>query len=788
MRFAIVHLIREQTTEDFMAKAGSTDKAAVNKAQHPAERTNFKQMVLGNPNYFGTFKKFGTKAVKPFSGDTSYEQLTCLGLQPDSQLLEGVINIKQNSGYGTDGCGAGTTEYVRFFVKNGPKWTDLGYTSVQVYDLAGPLPLSYSVSVDFTEAKKLCSTENIVHVRAILSWEWIPTAGDENFVPVWGNVIDAHVQVAPRFLFEVSIAELMAEKAISIDPGVLKDVNTAQALPATPPNPLNYSELKALYAKEQVPSHRFGFELATNLSSGSINAALAQIAPNPSISAGLVASADLGVILGVIQKTSGDTTYEQLTCAGYNPQTRELEGVLHVKQSGGYSGGLCTYGSTEYVSFYAFFGGVWNALGTAQVQVHDLKAASAKHPISYAVFRISNLTSLPCEKLEGIPLRAILSWSTPATGPNFIPVWGNVLNTHVQPQIEVGDGEEFKLMRIGRVEVCSIDNVSGLAGPVTSPGGLCPAAPAACVPGPDDCMGICSPFGGAPSVEGAFIPTNADIFDHVTGALVGGNMPIIYQASVTPGGGSPTQLMNGFWITLYPPNNFFSVSHFQTVAPALGPVSGHAASDVYYTYFESSVQPVNPRTLAVFDTSGLADGLYTIEIQGFKWNTGLGEYVAVPKKSQLIQVFNGFKHTELFELTPGGPLVPFTEYRPQISINITAPSGNCGDVQVGQTVSGNYSVTDDFFGSLSIALVPMSGMFEPPVILTVVWPPGTNPVAYDGKNTNGTSGTFTLDTTGMTPCGYTILLQAWDRALVSDNCWGHYNDIGVGFCLRKKGS
>ena len=158
------------------------------------------------------------------------------------------------------------------------------------------------------------------------------------------------------------------------------------------------------------------------------------------------------------------------------------------------------------------------------------------------------------------------------------------------------------------------------------------------------------------------------------------------------------------------------------------------------------------------------------------------------KKSQLIQVFNGFQHTELFELTPGGPLVPFTEYRPQISINITAPSGNCGDVQVGQTVSGNYSVTDDFFGSLSIALVPMSGMFEPPVILTVVWPPGTNPVAYDGKNTNGTSGTFTLDTTGMTPCGYTILLQAWDRALVSDNCWGHYNDIGVGFCLRKKGS
>ena len=64
---------------------------------------------------------------------------------------------------------------------------------------------------------------------------------------------------------------------------------------------------------------------------------------------------------------------------------------------------------------------------------------------------------------------------------------------------------------------------------------------------------------------------------------------------------------------------------------------------------------------------------------------------------------------------------------------------------------------------------------------------GTSEVDYDGTNTAGTSGTFTLDTTGMTPCGYTILLQAWDRALVSNSCSGHYNEMGVGFCLRAKG-
>ena len=66
-----------------MAKAGSTDTAAVNEAQHPAERSNFKQLVLGNPNYFGTFKKFGTKAVKPFSGDTMMRLFSTHPSTPD---------------------------------------------------------------------------------------------------------------------------------------------------------------------------------------------------------------------------------------------------------------------------------------------------------------------------------------------------------------------------------------------------------------------------------------------------------------------------------------------------------------------------------------------------------------------------------------------------------------------------------------------------------------------------------------------------------------------------------
>ncbi|HUI40484.1 MAG TPA: hypothetical protein VL523_00800 [Terriglobia bacterium] len=773
----------------------------------PVERGQFKNLILGNPNYFGTASQYGGKVVKQLSGDTTYEELACLGLNPSGSLgtglLEAVVNIKQHSGYGTDACGAGSTEYVRFFVRDGKGWHDLGLSSVQVYDLAGPLPVSYSVSVNFSEARKFCGTENIVQVRAILSWQWAPTAGDPNFIPVWGSVVNANVQVAPLFLYEVAIAELIAEKEITLKPEVLADVDTKQPLPTNPPKPLGYGELKSLYAKTKVPGHRFGFSAATKLQNASITATLPPIpAPGPekaggkakatavlSVSASLVAGAELGAILAGIAETSGDTTFEALTCAGYNPQTRELEGVIQVKQSSGYSGGLCTTGSTEYVGFYAFFNGIWNALGTAQVQVHDLAAASPTKPISYAVFRVSSLTTAGCLNLESVPLRAILSWETPPTGPNFVPVWGNVLNTNVQPQIAPGVGEDMRLMRIGRVTVANIDNTTGLAivdpdfVPLSPPGlgfvvGDCPG------PG-SPWLGFAvqpdSPFGGQTITEGDFTP-KIDVFDHTTGMLLGGAKPIIYQAWVTPPAGPAFQLTDQFGIELYPPNALGGVFYLQHVVAAPGPVPSGVPGTQYYVYYESDLQAVNPRTLAVFEAGGLAEGNYTIEIRGFKWDGA--NYVPVTPQDKMIHVYNGYPH---FELTAGGP--PVEEFRPEVFITLTSPSGDCGDVQVGDTITGSFSVTDEFFGIVGVALVPISVMGVPQPENAVVLSTanfGTSEVLYDGTNTAGTSGTFTLSTAGMTPCGYTILLGAWDRALVSGNCSGHYNEMGVGFCLRAK--
>jgi hypothetical protein len=768
----------------------STADAAI--AQHvPTERLQFKTLILSNPNYFGTFPNLGGNVVVQKAFDTAYEQLTCLGLQPQQARLEAVVNIKQHTGYGTDACGTGSQEFVRFFVQQGASWVDLGVASFDVYNIASTsLPLSYSASVDFSAASKFCFTENIALVRAILSWSIEPPAGDPNFTPPWGNVLDTRVQVAPELFFEVPIANLVGEGLLTLNPEVQATIDVTKGLPPKTAAPLSYSQLKTQYAHTSVPGHRFGFAAALKLLNEPILSTLPTTAtaviPTPSSAATppatltqLTAGADLAAILAAIEAQSSDTTFEQLMCTGYNPETRELAAVVEIKLNAGYSGNLCTAGSTEYVSFFALIEGTWKNLGTGTVNVHDLAAVSPGNPLMYAVFRISNLAEMPCETLTGVPLRAILSWQVQPTGPDFVPVWGNVVNTHVQPQIGVAsESEQLRLMRLGSVTVSGISDTTFLANPTGVAG---------------DCSGCDSPFGGEIIVEGDFQP-KIDVFDHVTGMVLPGAKPMIYQVWVerTDVASAPFQLANPFGIALWPPSAPFPPVIFtQTVQPAPGPVTGGVSGTLYYQYMESDLQAVNPRTLAAFEAGGLAEGDYQVQVRGWIWDTLSLSYVPIPSQSKTIHIYNGYPHTELFA-TPGG-VVAVTEHRPQVAISLTSIP-DCGSAVVGETLHGSYSVTDNFFGSVTVALVPITvgGVVQlenNPVLSNWTGASQCGPAAaqnqvfYDGSNTFGTSGTFTLETTGMTPCGYTLQITSADRALVDSHCYNHWNQIGVGFCL-----
>jgi hypothetical protein len=743
----------------------------------PPERLNFKMLLLQNPNHFGTFPNLPGKVVLPKKFDTAFEEVTCLGLNPEQNKLEAVVQIKQHNGYITDACGVGSREYVRFFVQHGTVWHDLGDTFFDAFDLAGPLPLSYCVSVDFKEAHKFCTAENILNVRAILSWNLEPTPGDPNFLPPWGNVLDVRVQVAPLLIAKVPLKTLVSEGLVKVDTAAIGSIDFEKTLPSKVEPAQPYSVLKQLYAKTDVPSHRFGFAAAQKI----VQHPVLSIPPGSVAKSGGIASVselaagpELSAILGALAKLSGDVSFEEMKCAGYNPQTRELEAVIEIKRNAGYSGGLCTQGSTEYVSFFAFFGGAWQPLGTATVRVHDLAAITPGHSLMYAVHRISNMTEMPCKSLAGVPLRAILSWEQQPTGPNFNPTWGNVINTHVQPIIGEVTGEHMRLMRIGGVTINRISDITHLA----YPRGLGdPAHGLPVIAG--DCSGDDSPFGGELIVEGDFTP-KPDVFNHVTGVVVPGGKPIIYQVWVTRTDipSVPFQLTNAFNIGVFPPNALFPpVTLSQHLQLPPGPVLGGVPGDQYYQYMESDLQAVNPRALAAFEAGGLAEGDYRIEVRPWVW-TGV-HYQSVASQFKTVHVFNGYKHTEII----GGS--PTTVFRPEVHLTLTSIP-DCADAKIGDTVNGSYSVVDHFFNAVSIALVPITISGVPVVEPSVTVTPDPGAAAsYDGTNTGGSHGTFSLNTATLPACGYTIQLVASDRTIVDSHCDRHWNLIGVGFCLRK---
>src|SRR5882757_5432308 len=75
-------IFNETRRRNGMTQASKSNKVVVETIEVPAERKHFKNLMLANPNYFGTFPDFSGKVIKAFSGNTTYEQLACLGLNP----------------------------------------------------------------------------------------------------------------------------------------------------------------------------------------------------------------------------------------------------------------------------------------------------------------------------------------------------------------------------------------------------------------------------------------------------------------------------------------------------------------------------------------------------------------------------------------------------------------------------------------------------------------------------------------------------------------------------------
>jgi len=445
---------------------GKKSQISINKLPPEQARSNFHLLLLANPNYFGNLAGSEFEPVLPISGDTSFEEIGCVGFSDALSRLEAVVSIKQNSGYSGGLCSPGSQEFVRFYLSfdGGTTWLDQGVTAFNAHDIAGPKPLEYVVAQPISVGEDFCFFENLPQVRAILSWNFAPPANTPGFTPVWGNVVDVTIQI-PAFEF-IILAGLLDKAKVELPPKFKHAVNLQQQVSAAPKKVLSTAEIATLYKGKPVTPARFLYPEIQTISQNLAAVTTPILATQAAKKTASFKPIDIKIseVIGAILATSGDTTYEELDCVGLDPNRDTLAGVIKVKLPYGFNGGLCTAGSTEYVAFWVDFGSGFEYQGTVVQNVHDI-AGVPPGGLEYAVVLPIDVAShqKPCEDgPQVVTVRAILSWQTPppTNDPNYVPVWGNQSDALVQIPAgnPVGVGTP-NIAIIGGIGVDQIDTV-----------------------------------------------------------------------------------------------------------------------------------------------------------------------------------------------------------------------------------------------------------------------------------------------------------------------------------------
>ncbi|HEY6292047.1 MAG TPA: hypothetical protein VI455_10890 [Terriglobia bacterium] len=711
------------------ASAAKKPAGAISLAKLPPElaRSNIKALLLANPNYFGNLKDSEFQPVLSIQGDTAYENIGCVGFNPQLNRLEAEVNINQEGGYDGDVCSNGSQEFVRFYLSydGGATWQDQGLTSFAVYDVPGPKPLEYDATLQINPPEGFCFFENLPTARAILSWNTPPPANSPGWTPIWGDVVDARIQIAG---FEIIVLnKFLAEAKVEL-PAKYKDaVDLTQSLKAAPPKVLSGAELHNLYKGKNVPAHRFLFsELKQAI--GEPTTKFAQAPPSKAAIFGIEA-VNLEQLIEALLNTDGDTTYEELDCVGLNPNLDQLVGVINVKLSSGYSGGPCTAGSPEYVAFWVDWndGKGWTYVGTNSVTVHDFSAIPPGG-LKYSVVQPVDIAShqQPCDQgPKTATVRAVLSWDVPpSTVDPYAPVtWGNSDET----TILLDPGTPFvtgtpDISIIGGIGIAEIDtSVMGLTLPFATFANFGPSEYA----DPWDNSRQC-PFGGLVDVHGQPTPG------------------MKYRVSVRKVGSSSLIRLT---------DTIYTVDKYGVTTARTPDGQG---------FFDYLTQDQNQLSLLAYWISA-GDDLWEMMLE-------------IADALDNVQSSTPWYRIQLDNTGPetSAQLVP-----PTIDLHIDS-GGDCKDFNVATEIDGHFVAVDTYFGVWTLQTLP-STISPPPNE-----PASFNPVISSTTETEVYPGhQWKLDTTGMTPCGYVVQLQVWDRSIVGSYPGSHnYNHAEVGFCLR----
>ena len=156
---------------------------------------------------------------------------------------------------------------------------------------------------------------------------------------------------------------------------------------------------------------------------------VADVQLTPASSTFFVAARECGAAVSNL----GSLFYEELPCAGYDPQRRQFAAPIKIKQTFGF-GGAPLPGSREYVLHcVADAAGILRPVG--RDSVHLSNALPGNFPTwQFAVITnaTENLGTIQPMNNQTRRAKSILSWQLPPTDCNYTPIWGNALNYRIR--------------------------------------------------------------------------------------------------------------------------------------------------------------------------------------------------------------------------------------------------------------------------------------------------------------------------------------------------------------------
>jgi hypothetical protein len=410
-----------------------------------------------------TSQASGQLTFTTLANNTFYEELSCIGFNPQINLLSATINVKQAYGFGGGLCTNGSMEYVRFWVSydSGP-YEPIGYASVNTHNIASTLdcrdtvtkPLSYTLSMSFNPKHELCSLPVLPKIRATLSYNELPPV-DPYWSPTWGNTIEDHVQSMAISNSPPTVYTSGVDDPSSIDVG-------------------------ATFPKTLETCHDVDDGLKIDLRRND----------------------ELPIQTKV---------WEEITCLGLDWSLSSLIATVRVKQLRGYDAQPCDNKAFEYVSFWADWNNTckWEFLGTTKFNVHDFNDQFPSTGLAYtAIMPVDPRNfSAPCNQTKVVRVRAALSFNKAPPIPPVLARRGNIFQTHVhlQPYTDLSDPNLPHIYSIGGIGITEINTqgnglaVAGakLEGQYTDPWTSTPLHPA----GTREC-----PFGGLIKITGNPLP------------------------------------------------------------------------------------------------------------------------------------------------------------------------------------------------------------------------------------------------------------------------------------------